>query len=271
MNYIDLFAGAGGLSEGFIQAGFIPLAHVEMNSQACQTIKTRLSYHYLKKKKREVLYFQYLRKEISRNELYAQIPKAILDTVINQEISEKTIKGIFERVDQLCIGKKIDIIIGGPPCQAYSMAGRAKQKKLEEQKKTDTRNYLYKFYCRFLKKYQPEMFVFENVPGLLTACGGKYFKNLKSYLKRVGYQIDCKTINSNDFGVLQNRKRIIIVGWKIGKNYTFPELKPIKHDYLVNDLLKDLPAIQAGEEKMSMWEMPLSISKDFRCDVSTTF
>lgn len=248
MNYIDLFAGAGGLSEGFMKAGFTPLAHVEMNSDACQTIRTRLSYHYLKEKRREYLYFQYLRKEISRDELYAHIPEDILKTVINQEISEKTINRIFNTIDGLCGGKKVDVIIGGPPCQAYSMAGRAKQKKLQEEQKTDKRNYLYKFYCRFLKKYQPEMFVFENVPGLLTANQGKYFRNLQAYLKRVGYQIDWRTLNASDYGVLQNRKRIIIVGWKIGSNYTFPELKPIKHNYLVNDLLSDLPAIQAGEE-----------------------
>lgn len=263
MNYIDLFAGAGGLSEGFIQAGFTPLAHVEMNSDDCQTIKTRLSYHYLKKKRCGSLYFQYLKNEISRDELYAHVPNAILDTVINQEISEKTIKGIFEKIDELCVNKKIDIIIGGPPCQAYSMAGRAKQKKLQEQKKKDNRNYLYKFYCRFLKKYQPEMFVFENVPGLLTANNGKYFKNLKTYLKKVGYQIDYKTINSSDFGVLQNRKRIIIIGWKIGLNYHFPELKKIQHNYVVNDLLSDLPKIQAGEENNEYAGEPSKYLKRF--------
>lgn len=248
MNYIDLFAGAGGLSEGFMNAGYTPLAHIEMNGDACQTIRTRLSYHYLKGKRREHLYFQYLRKEISRDELYAYIPNNLLNTVINQEISEKTIKNIFNTIDELCGNKKVDIIIGGPPCQAYSMAGRAKQKKLQEEQKTDKRNYLYKFYCQFLKKYQPEMFVFENVPGILTANKGKYFKNLKTYLKKVGYEIDWKTLNASDFGVLQNRKRIIIVGWKIGGNYTFPELEPIKHNYLVDDLLSDLPAMQAGEE-----------------------
>ena len=248
MNYIDLFAGAGGLSEGFMKAGFTPLAHVEMNSDACQTMKTRLGYHYLKGKRREYLYFQYLRKEISRDELYAHIPSNILETVINQEISEKTINGIFKTIDNLCLNKTVDIIIGGPPCQAYSMAGRAKQKKLQEEQKIDDRNYLYKFYCRFLKKYQPKMFVFENVPGLLTANQGKYFKNLQAYLKKVGYQIEWRTLNASDFGVLQNRKRIIIVGWKIGSQYNFPDLKPIKHTYLVNDLLSDLPSMQAGEE-----------------------
>ena len=141
MNYIDLFAGAGGLSEGFMEAGFTPLAHVEMNSDACQTIRTRLSYHYLKEKRREYLYFQYLRKEISRDELYAHIPEDILKTVINQEISEKTINRIFNTIDGLCGGKKVDVIIGGPPCQAYSMAGRAKQKKLQEEQKTDKKSF----------------------------------------------------------------------------------------------------------------------------------
>ena len=107
------------------------------------------------------------------------------------------------------------------------------------------------------------MFVFENVPGLLTANQGKYFKNLQTYLKRVGYQIDWRTLNASDFGVLQNRKRIIIVGWKIGSKYNFPELKPIKHNYLVDDLLNDLPAMQAGEENNEYAGEPSKYLKRF--------
>ena len=103
------------------------------------------------------------------------------------------------------------------------------------------------------------MFVFENVPGLLTANKGQHFANLKKYLAHVGYKIECKELNAKNFGVLQNRRRIIIIGWKAefdGK-YTYPQFEEIKHSYKVEDLLKDLPEIQAGEE-----------SKKYKCKPS---
>ncbi len=98
--YIDLFAGAGGLSEGFIRAGYRPLAHVEMDKNACDTLKTRLAYHYLLKENNKDLYKRYLLKEISRDTLYGNVPASLLDTVINSEISTKTIREIFERIDK---------------------------------------------------------------------------------------------------------------------------------------------------------------------------
>ena len=87
----------------------------------------------------------------------------MIDSVIQEAIGKETLPSLFERVDKLCNGKPIDMIIGGPPCQAYSVAGRARLgKKIEE----DPRNDLYKFYVEFLKRYKPKMFVFENVLGI---------------------------------------------------------------------------------------------------------
>ena len=247
MNYIDLFAGAGGLSEGFLQNRFSPLAHVEMNSDACFTLKTRISYHYLKKQNKLIYYNKYLRGQITREKLYGLIPKELLNSVINEKMAEDTMSAIFDKVDALVGEKKVDVIIGGPPCQAYSLVGRAVK---EDKMQGDERNYLYRLYCRFLKRYQPKMFVFENVPGLLTANKGQHFANLKKYLAHVGYKIECKELNAKNFGVLQNRRRIIIIGWKTefdGK-YGYPQFEEIKHTYKVEDLLNDLPAIQAGDE-----------------------
>ena len=102
-SYIDLFAGAGGLSEGFIQSGYRPIAHVEMNINAAKTIETRMAYHYLREQNMLNIYRQYERKQISRETLLSYIPKAELNTVINKEISELTIKGIFETIDNLMI------------------------------------------------------------------------------------------------------------------------------------------------------------------------
>ena len=211
-SYIDLFAGAGGLSEGFIQSGYCPIAHVEMNVNAAKTIETRIAYYYLREHNQLYIYRQYERKQISRETLLSYIPKAELNAVINKEISELTIKRIFETIDNLMIEKgihQVDVIIGGPPCQAYSLVGRAQSSHMIVPMEDDPRNELYKMYIQFLKKYQPRMFVFENVAGLRTARGGQAFKNLQSYMRRVGYDLDYQELNANSFGVLQSRKRII--------------------------------------------------------------
>lgn len=95
-NYLDLFAGAGGLSEGFVRADYEPVAHVEMDVAACYTLKTRSAYHWLKKQGDVQLYTRYLNGGISREEFYKQTPEKILDSVLNYEISEKTLPVIFE-------------------------------------------------------------------------------------------------------------------------------------------------------------------------------
>lgn len=249
MNYIDLFAGAGGLSEGFNSVGFEPVAHIEMNSDAANTLKTRACYYYLKANGQLEAYYNYEKGLITRDVLYALVPDEVLKSVINATISEGTINNIFERVDTLLQrnpdwNNLVDIVIGGPPCQAYSVIGRAVR---EDSMEDDPRNYLYKLYCRFLRRYHPKMFVFENVPGLLTANGGKHFENIKRYLRHVGYKIDWKELNAKDFGVLQNRRRIVIIGWRADEDYYYPNFISVKHTYTVNDILKDLPVMQAGE------------------------
>ena len=95
MNFIDLFAGAGGLSEGFKKAGFNPIAHVELDTAACYTLKTRVAYHYLKDSGRINEYYSYLKREIDREELYSKIPSYFLDSVINKPIGRNN-KSIFK-------------------------------------------------------------------------------------------------------------------------------------------------------------------------------
>ena len=172
INYIDLFAGAGGLSEGFIREGYHPIAHVEKNSQACLTVTTRIVYHYLKEQNLiDQIYNPYLRNEISREDLYGKIPKHLLNTVINKEITTESIDSIFSQIDEnlkLLSDKKVDLIIGGPPCQAYSIAGRVAIVN-DKERLNDPRRFLYRQYIKFLIKYAPKLFVFENVPGILNA------------------------------------------------------------------------------------------------------
>lgn len=248
--FIDLFAGAGGLSEGFIQAGFKPLAHVEMNPFAAQTLKTRSAYYFFKSRNSLSHYTDYLRSKITQEELFALVPKEYLDAVICKTMSDTTLPGIFETIDALLKKEKlktVDVIIGGPPCQAYSLVGRAQSSHMETPMEEDPRNHLYKLYARFLKRYQPRMFVFENVMGIESANAGKTWTNIKKYLRRVGYEIDFHEQNSKDYGVLQNRKRMIIVGWLKNSNLGYPEFTKVVYKALVHDLLDDLPALLPGE------------------------
>lgn len=246
LTFIDLFAGAGGLSEGFVTNGFIPIAHVEMNPEAANTLKTRMCYHWLKNTDGSV-YQEYLKGIVSREQLYQSVPKSILNTVINKEMSEENLPDVFSIVDELMAKNAvntIDLVVGGPPCQAYSLVGRARS---EDNMFNDPRNHLYKLYCKFLQRYRPEMFVFENVPGLLNASNGLYFSLIQQYFRNVGYELEYRVLNASDFGVLQNRLRVILVGWRSKLNLTYPELCMVNRSWVVGDLLDDLPPLQAGE------------------------
>lgn len=252
-NFIDLFAGAGGLSEGFFQAGFNPVAHVEMNPYAAQTLETRSCYYYLKKINNLDLYYSYLKGNICRTEFIRHIPEEVLKTVLCETMSKQSLPGIFERIDTILredAVNQVDVIIGGPPCQAYSLVGRAQSRHMEIPMEQDPRNNLYLLYADFLKKYTPKMFVFENVMGIKSANGGTTWRNIQSYFKRIGYVIDCKELNASDFGVLQTRRRMIIIGWKKGsKCLCYPEFSIVNPHTTVNELLRDLPALTPGTEK----------------------
>lgn len=245
INVLDLFAGAGGLSEGFYNEGFNIVSHVEMDPQACDTLRTREAYRYLKKNNIED-YYKYLDAKITREELYNLIPQMELNRVINAEISPKTLKAIFEKIDtQLKKEKKkeIDVLIGGPPCQAYSMIGRNRD---PNRMVNDPRNFLYRYYGRFLKYYKPKVFLFENVPGILSAGNGKRLETIFNHFRDSGYTIHHSKnfiLNATKFGVAQNRNRVILIG--IRKNL---ELKPSfdfnydgelkSEDLLCHDLIK---------------------------------
>lgn len=245
--YLDLFAGAGGLSEGFVRAGYEPIAHVEMDVAACYSLKTRVAYHWLKKNEKLNIYTQYLNGEISRNEFYGEIPGSVLNSVLNYEISEDTLPEIFREIDNMLDGKKLDLIVGGPPCQAYSIAGRSRS---ENKMVGDKRNYLYKLYAEFLKRYQPEYFVFENVVGLLSAKdedGTLHFGNMRTLFKDYGYSTEYRILNASDYGVLQNRKRIILIGKRGQHEGFYPEIPVIPNTHKAGELFCDLPPIKAGE------------------------
>ncbi|MCK5026844.1 MAG: DNA cytosine methyltransferase [Candidatus Pacebacteria bacterium] len=248
---LDLFAGAGGLSEGFWQEGFDIIGHIEMDKDACETLKTRTIYHTLKKKKKLKDYKEYLKGNLTREFIVSkyEIEKE-LDKVISAEITKNNCQNLILQIKKLLNGKKLTGIIGGPPCQAYSNIGRARDK---DGMKDDERNHLYKFYLKFLKELQPKFFIFENVPGLLTAGSGEYLNKMVEGMHKLGYEVKKPTkdtvLNTADFGVPQKRKRIIMIGYK--KDYkinTDKLFKPVKAEHtIVNEFLEDLPLLQAGE------------------------
>lgn len=182
--FIDLFAGCGGLSEGFYRQGFEALAHVEINHWACETLRARMKYYGYKNVEKEV---------------------------IEHDI---TADDIIEKLDNALKGRSVDIIIGGPPCQAYSTAGRVRDGR---KMATDARNYLFESYVRILEYYKPKFFVFENVTGLLNAKveGAPIFpKVIKALGDKYKVLSDPQILvhNTADYGVPQLRKRVIIFG-----------------------------------------------------------
>ena len=232
INTIDLFAGCGGLMDGFEKSSFYDtLACVEWEKSPCENLEKRLKEKWNYNNADEIV----MRFDIQRTEE--------LFSGWKNDIEYGNGKGL----DNLIGNKKLDIIIGGPPCQAYSVAGRARMGKDVE---NDPRNELYKYYVRFLERYNPRMFVFENVLGILTAKKGEPFADLKRLVEELGYKMDCKVQIASEHGVLQDRHRVIIVGWKDNqfKGYSYPILEKESMSYAVmKDLFSDLPLRKAGE------------------------
>lgn len=245
MNYIDLFAGAGGLSEGFNNAGFNPIVHVEMDLAACLTLKTRAAYHYFKDINIE-FYNSYLAGSINRDDLYKDLPIEILNSIINLPIGAEFNEVIHRRIKKQLQNQEVDLIIGGPPCQAYSLVGRARSQNGME---GDPRNFLYVQYAQYLEKYKPKLFVFENVIGLKSANKGGYLKNMEALFLKKGYKMHLYTVEADNFGVLQKRKRIVIIGWKDDFTPNLPDLEAIRPQshYKVKNIFSDLPKLHAGE------------------------
>src|SRR5690606_13396844 len=168
---------------------------------ACYSLKTRSAYHYLKQNNQLDTYLQYLRGEINRQELYSKVPKEILSSVIHKAIGEENNTAIFGTIDsKFPTDKEVDLIVGGPPCQAYSLIGRACSK---EGMRKDPRNYLFVQYANYLERYSPKLFVFENVLGLKSAAKGAYLANMERLFNKKGYKIHVFTVKAENFGVLQ--------------------------------------------------------------------
>ena len=224
--YIDLFAGCGGLSEGFLQEGnYKSLAHVEWEKSAVDTLRHRLEnrWGYTKDEaRREVIMF-----DIQQTEELIQglnnIDSIKKYTQINT--TDFAVGGLRRIINY----KNVDLIIGGPPCQAYSIHGRATDKNSMQD---DYRNYLFESFVKVVNEFKPRVFVFENVPGMLSAKpGGRHVtERIYEAFDEIGYKIlppdelNRAIYNSVDFGVPQERKRVIILGIKVNSDLTLSGL-----------------------------------------------
>lgn len=197
LNYIDLFAGCGGLSEGFKKEGYNLLGAVEWQKYQTETLKNRLSKVYGLKDRA-------LRFDIQRTE---ELINGWNDAEYGNE----------NGLNALVKNAKVDLIIGGPPCQAYSVAGRIRDKNGMHD---DYRNFLFESYLRVVEYYKPKIVVFENVQGMLTAKpdGISIIERIKEGFNQTGYTVlsDLKkaVFDCSNYGVPQNRKRVIIIALK---------------------------------------------------------
>lgn len=244
---IELFAGCGGLLEGFLQqGGFDTLACVEWETYPCETLVKRLSTKWRHKNaKNEVVRF-----DIQRTE-------ELINGFEDKEY------GIHEGLAKLIGNQNVDVIVGGPPCQAYSLAGRIRD---EHGMKEDYRNYLFESYINIVNFFKPKFFVFENVIGLLSAAPDGYpiVNRIKDTFLEAGYKVADNFRDTlfevADYGVPQHRKRVIIIGVRIedfGDEVTsqmisdfyknvMPSLR--KPQRTVADAIGDLPKIYPLEE-----------------------
>ncbi|MDX4065010.1 DNA (cytosine-5-)-methyltransferase [Aliarcobacter skirrowii] len=204
MNYIDLFSGAGGFSLGFDRAGFQNVFSVDIESEFCETYKANFPNHNL-------------------------ITKDICD------LKEDEIKDLIKN-------KTIDVIIGGPPCQGFSMAGNIGRKFID-----DPRNSLFKEFARVVSIVKPKFFVMENVARLYTHNKGETRNEITETFEDMGYKVKCKILSSEDYNVAQVRKRIIFIG-SIDNNIEIRFPKKLSEKLLtVKEVIHHFPPLNSGE------------------------
>jgi DNA (cytosine-5)-methyltransferase 1 len=208
LNTLDLFSGCGGMSLGFTWAGFKSVLASDIDENCEKTFNTN----------------------------FPDVPFLCGDL---SEFQQKD----FDKF----IGKEnIDVIIGGPPCQGFSLANKKRNKVSE-----DPRNRLFYEFVKTINWYNPKAFVMENVKGLLSMQSGEVIKQIVDEFENAGahgYTVRLKVLKASDFGVPQSRERVIVIG--IRKDLDLiPEFPSKKYaqEITVDDAITDLPIIEAGE------------------------
>ena len=205
--YIDLFCGAGGLSLGFEKAGFQNVFSVEFNPDCVKTYSKNFPHHNI-----------------------------IFEDIRNIDNS---------KINELTENSEIDIVIGGPPCQGFSLAGNIGRNSID-----DERNTLFEEFVRVVSFVQPKIFIMENVASMATHHKGATIKKVVKEFESAGckYKVKYEILNSVDYGVAQERRRIVIVGVRNDINTEF--LYPKKQDKLftIKDVIDDLPELKSGQD-----------------------
>jgi DNA (cytosine-5)-methyltransferase 1 len=274
-NFIDLFSGCGGLTEGFLTTGrFKSLAHVEWGKPMVNTMRKRLYTHWSKSIEqayREVVHFDMQKTDELINGNWSENLLNLYNDN-DENVKKYGLKSLIE-------GQHVDLIIGGPPCQAYSIHGRATDKNSMED---DYRNYLFESFVKIVDEFQPDIFVFENVAGLLTAHpGGVPVRNrIYEAFKKIGYdmlqpeKLREALFNAVDFNVPQNRPRVIIFGIRHGSGLKLTDLynslaaeKNCARHLTVKDAIGNMPKInplalptKIGRQNVSHKAEPSSIT-----------
>ena len=216
---IDLFSGAGGLSRGFMDAGFDVVCGVEWDSDALKTFE--------------------------KNHGNACGLKLDLFNLENIDVLVKKVKSL---------NKSIDVLVGGPPCQGFSLAGKRDE--------GDQRNILYTAMVKTAEKLRPRAVVLENVPGMLTLYEGKAKERIFKDFEDLGYNMNVKVLYAPDYGVPQIRKRAFFVGLlKSNKKFEYPEPILSSSNYVTcEDAIGDLPELEGeyGEEIQKYPVLPLT-------------
>lgn len=295
MPVIDIFAGPGGLGEGFSQARFDIRLSIECEPQAHQTLQFRSFCRELVKKNGGVdLLHQFFESGAKIEEFYDEHPSladharkeawlARLGTTPNSEVDERIRHGLR--------GAKKWVLIGGPPCQAYSLVGRARMRGTNPSFEDDHRHFLYKEYLRIVEEHRPTVFVMENVKGILsanvkeTAIFAQILSDLRAptrALKRshnphgeVEYELHSISMSADtlgadfepkqflvraeDFEIPQKRHRIFIVGIRKGTGIEMNYLKGSGSVNSVGDVIRDLPKLRSGFSRNSVGDWVASI------------
>lgn len=293
---IDIFAGPGGLGEGFsaLGSGGVPAFKIKLSLEkdfnAHSTLRLRAFYRQFQKADVPDDYYKVLRRELDVAELYTRFPseaRAANDEAVQFTLGEETWTEAEGLIEKALNGATKWLLIGGPPCQAYSVIGRSRNKGKEEYKaKDDARHFLYREYLRILGRFRPSVFVMENVKGLLSSKpeGSLIFDTILNDLKApvealadsptplsgpaVGYRLfslvedDAKgkrsyVVKAELHGIPQARHRVIIIGIRDDLGAFVPDRLPVTDPVPVKDVISGLPRLRSGisrsEDSSETW------------------
>ena len=223
---LDLFSGAGGLSRGFYDAGYDVVLGVDFDAAALQTFKANHGTA-----------------ETMKLDLFDHTN---IDVIIDYLTKE---------------GIKLDVLVGGPPCQGFSVAGPRDM--------NDKRNSLYTAMVKLADRVKPQAVILENVPGMVQTNGGIGAKRVVEDFLKIGYKMVPKLLYAPDYGLPQMRKRVFFVGLRDGnEEFVFPEPTVSKEHYVTcKEAIGDLPSLQTEDGEIIYGEE----EQDYICDIQNDY